>query len=728
MQTTQVEDATQKRITFFRHLFGDAKGYVCLAWKELKGAGKFSEEFFYLPDQMEAFVGTINMRITMGNIYFCPHLFLSPERRKNNVASLTALWADLDTCDPENLLVKPTFVLETSERRYQAFWALNEEAEPVEAEEICKQIAYRHADEGCDKSGWDITQLLRVPLTYNFKYQLSDQSHPVVKIKEARAVRYDLVDFDGYPAVKEISARDIEFPDMGEIPNPEEVLFKYRTRLPVIATNLYQVVPERDWSGALWQLQMTLFEAGLSREEVFAVAREAACNKYKRDGKPELWLWREVCKAWMTFEETQRGWVANPNYDDALLTDDERKAAESETGFIEEYVEWAKTLGDAAWQYHEVGAFTILSSLIAGYVKVPTSFGIMVPNLWFMILADTTLTRKTTAMDLAIDIVQEVDSNSVLATDGSIEGLFSSLGTRPGRPSVFLRDEFSGLLESMVKKDYYAGMMETLTKLYDGKYQKRILRKEIIEVKDPVLIIFAGGIKSRVQSQLTYEHVGSGFLPRFLFVSAESDISKLRPMGPPSEATLGGREIIITKLQALHAYYTSHRIIRVAGRDVPAAPDWRVKLTPEAWQRYNKFEADMVEFAMQTTIQDIMVPMMDRMSKSGLKMASLLAATHMKDNVVVEESDMIKAISYIERWRPYSVDILKNIGKSTYERSVEQVLRSIEKTPGILRSTVMSNFHISARDMENILLTLDQRQQISRQRQGRTERLFIVGK
>src|SRR6201999_3023795 len=99
-----------------------------------------------------------------------------------------------------------------------------------------------------------------------------------------------------------------------------------------------------------------------------------------------------------------------------------------------------------------------------------------VPNLWFMILGDTTLTRKTTAMDLAVDLLMDVDPDVILATDGSIEGLMQGLSTRPKRPSIFLRDEFSGLLEMMTKWDYYAGMAEVLTKLYDGKMQKRILK------------------------------------------------------------------------------------------------------------------------------------------------------------------------------------------------------------------------------------------------------------
>jgi len=86
-----------------------------------------------------------------------------------------------------------------------------------------------------------------------------------------------------------------------------------------------------------------------------------------------------------------------------------------------------------------------------------------------MILGTTTVTRKTSSMDLAMELIMDVDDEIVLATDGSIEGLLTSLSTRPGRPSIFLRDEFSGLLDQMTKKDYLSGMAELLTKLYDCK-------------------------------------------------------------------------------------------------------------------------------------------------------------------------------------------------------------------------------------------------------------------
>lgn len=721
-------DATQKRGNFLDYLFEGVEGYLSIAC--LSPEKGFSEEVFRMPHQRQAVLDHIPALLGRGNVYFCPQIMEKPVREKASIERSTCIWADLDTCQPDKLLLPPTFVLQTSPGRFQALWCMTGPVAALEAEMISKRIAYYHAGDGADKSGWDLTQLLRVPLTFNYKYG-TGPTKPQVEFYQVNPVRYDLEDFDVYPALGDmLEPTDIPFPDAEDIDfDAEHVLEKYRMSLHPDAFLRFSREPKDDWSKALWQLELMCFECGMSKEEVFVVCREAACNKYRRDNKSDSSLWKDVCRCWHTFEMNSKGWTqdAPPDLFD-LLSDEERSSAESDITLVDEYVAWAKTLGDAAWAYHEAGGFIILSTLLAGYVRLPTSFGAIVPNLWFMILADTTLTRKTTAMDIAMDIVVEVDTDAVLATDGSIEGLFTSLAVRPGRPSVFLRDEFSGLLEAMAKKDYYAGMMETFTKLYDGKYQKRVLRKETIEVREPVLILFAGGIKNRIQANLSYEHVGSGFLPRFLFVSADSDVTKLKPMGPPRDSTMGKRDYLLARFQALSAHYQRTQQLNVAGRIVDTRVPFDASMTDDAWVRYNRFENDMVQLAMKSTLRELLVPTLDRMAKSTLKMATLIAAArHLTDQVLIEERDLIKAISYTEKWRPHTIDVVSNLDKSSSERKIELIYGAIKRQPGVMKSVIMRTYHLNAKDTDNILMTLEQRQMISRVRQGKSEKLTAIG-
>lgn len=344
------------------------------------------------------------------------------------------------------------------------------------------------------------------------------------------------------------------------------------------------------------------------------------------------------------------------------------------------------------------------------------------PNLWFMLLADTTLTRKSTAMDVAMDLLEEIDPDVLLATDGSLEGLMQSLEIRPGKPSMFLKDEFSGLIEAMSKKDYMAGMAEALTKLYDGKTMKRVLKRETVTVREPCLLIFGGGIKTRVQSLLTLEHVASGFVPRFIFITAESDVSKLQPLGPPTQENLEERDLLIEELTELRDRYVSSTEITVKGRLVGVSTDrWLARLTSEAWLRYNALEATLLYAGVNSDQPDIMTPVYDRLAKSMLKASVLIAACrHQVGEVVVEVDDLLLAIKYGEAWRNYAMEIVNGIGRSTNEILLQRIYKSIQKHPGIARSKLMQWYHLEARNADILFSTMEQRGLILATRMGRT--------
>lgn len=717
-------ETQQRRITTLRWFFEGSEGYIRLAIIDRRSddGPKFEEYYFHWPRQADELFEQTQAWAPGYDCYFSPMVFSKPIGRKENVIETPFVYSDLDACDPSNLRVAPQLTVQTSTGRWQGYWKLDRrDYAPAEVEEMSRRIAYSHVDEGADKNGWDLTQLLRLPFTLNHKYIPAQ----FIKIEDATGGVVTLAELDeAYPLAGVVDPSGNNPPVPTDIANAETILLSYGRRIHHgIHRMLEETPPDHGWSETLWKLMLDLFEVGLTREEAFAVCRESNCNKFARDGRSDRYLWADICRGWKRFVSTHKPMTATLS-DVDLLTAAEREAAVADRTFVEEYIEWASSLGDAAVQYHEAGAFVVLSSLLAGNVRLPTSYGVLLPNLWFMILADTTLTRKTTAMDIAMDLVVDVDHDAILATDGSIEGLMTGMSTRPGRPSVFLRDEFSGLIESMTKKDYYAGMAEAFTKLYDGKYQKRMLRREVIEVREPVLIMFAGGIRNRILSMLSWEHVASGFLPRFVFITAVSDPSKMRPLGPPTDRTMGQRDYILTKLRAMHAHYTNVQQVTTGGKTVIAQTRYDASLTEEAWERYREIEALMLQAGVDSNQPDLTTPTMDRLCKSGLKVATLLAASrNLGSSVTITLQDVIKAFWYIEKWREYTSDVLDNIGHTDEEKEMSRVFDYVTNHPGCLRSEVMQRFVLTARRAEAIFETLAQRDKIVRQKTGRAERL-----
>jgi hypothetical protein len=711
------------RATFFKMIFGETRGYVFIGIKDVS-MEQHKERAFLWPDQQVELLEFIDSIAATTNVYYCPQIFKSAERRKDNVLACPSAWADLDECDPANILgATPSIILESSPDRYQALWLFEEDQEPDTAENISKRIAYALAEHGADKGGWDLSQLLRVPLTKNHKY-----NDVVVKIVHSSTAVFRPSDFDVYPRVEGYDFLDIPFPETLPEQPGADIIREHRLRLNATALTLFDTVPKyRKWSLALWSLTMMLFEGGLTREQVYVVVRDAKCNKFARDGRPKEALWKDVCRAYFKHQANISITKVDSSEEQHLLTDEEASIAGEFDTWVERYIRWAKSLGDAAHQYHQASAFVCLSAMIGSAVKLPTSFGTIAPNVWFMLLADTTITRKSTAMDIGMDLLMEIREETLLATDGSLEGMFAALATRPGIPSIFLRDEFSGLLEQMTKRDYMAGFAEMLTKLYDGKVQKRLLRKETIIIKEPHLILYCGGIKTRIQELLTMDQVSSGFLPRFIFITAESDMTRVRPLGPPTSVNLDARVSILDELRDISQYYDEQETIIVNGKVVisPNKRIWKAELTEAAWLRYNELESLLMRTGMATSQPDVYTPVYDRLGKSILKIAVLLAASRQrKDTVVVELRDMLHAIFYGEGWRAYAREVITNVGQSSDEKRLMRIYTAIKKSEGISRSALMQAHHLAARDANHLFETLEQRGLITRFRQGRGEMLL----
>lgn len=716
-----VEHTTERRRDFFRLIFGNETGFVCIAYKGQTDKS-FDEKFFLYPDQLDDMCADIDKwALTLTHVYFCPQLLKAKRRKKSDVSKCTVLWADLDTCSPQLMQVAPSIVVQSSQGRWQAFWRMDTALQPEDAEAICLRIAYFHSDAGADRSGWDLTQLMRVPYTPNYKYG-DLKTAPLVIVISTSPALYRPADFAEYPAYEAIKFINDPLPNESELPkdDPEEILARYANITDQVY-ELYRELPDegQDWSATQWKLGKLLAEAGLNMEECFVVMRSARCNKYARDGRPQSALWTEIKKLYVK-EAEHYNLIPTPTATiPEIISDEEIRLAQSRESFVERYIRWATKLSDASPQYHQAGAFIILSAVISGALRLPTSFGTVIPNMWFMILADTTLTRKTTSMRIATNILEEVMPNAVMATDGSVEGILSALKDRPQTPSIYHRDEFAGLLEAMTHKDYMAGMAETFTKLYDGDSLKRLLRKEEIKITKPVFIMYTAGTKTRIQNLLNEGHIESGFIPRFVFITAIADRDRVRPVGPPEAIDEEARSKITDELFNINFRFNSPRLVVLNDGQTSAGlkPQFEAQLTTAAWNRYNRFEKTLTDNALDSGLNHL-TPVYDRLAKSTLKAALLIAGSMHSDDagstVKVTEDDIIHAIYYCRHWFMYASEIVNSIGDSQDERVMTQIHEFVVNsgTLGVTRAEIMRRYKLDSRRAELLLTTLLQRRSI----------------
>lgn len=209
------------------------------------------------------------------DIYFTPNLFDRPERKKEYMISSCWLYADLDRVDPREIErgYRPTIAWQSSPKRFQALWEIPQSLDMEDHGVLNKRLTYYL---GADRSGWDATQVLRLPGTRNYKYD----PPPKVKLlwNDGRlVVNWRKVHKQPLPVPKKLRLVKVNGDGL-----PAGVRAKLKAR---VATG--------DRSKVLWRLEKQLLELGYTQEEVFALLKPTVWNKFDTDDR----LFAEIQRA-----------------------------------------------------------------------------------------------------------------------------------------------------------------------------------------------------------------------------------------------------------------------------------------------------------------------------------------------------------------------------------------------------------------------------------------------
>lgn len=239
---------------------------------------------------------------THHDLYWCPSLFEEGRRATELATDEKALWADLDEVDPRTLDdYPPTVAWETSPGRYQALWILNSgdmQGASWPGNENQKLTYYI----GADQSGWDTTQLLRIPGWENHKYEYrKNDKIPQGKLLWSNGRTYLPDDFTDLPEVEgalktsqvtEVIASQVEAIDRTKVLARVRLKITKRTRDLLSAR---EAVGDR--SSVLWEMERSLADAGCSIEEIVAVVRSTVWNKHEGRSDELRQLITEAMKA-----------------------------------------------------------------------------------------------------------------------------------------------------------------------------------------------------------------------------------------------------------------------------------------------------------------------------------------------------------------------------------------------------------------------------------------------
>jgi len=197
-----------------------------------------------------------------------------------------ALWADLDEADPREIRdYPPTIAWESSPGRYQALWLASEgdfQGASWPGNEN-QRLSYLL---GADLSGWDTTQLLRLPGWPNFKpdrVEANGGKPPKGRVLWSAGQMYTVDDFHDLPPVQGAVSSELTEALESEVEGIDrlKVLAHLKLKLNHTARDLLNAKEvSGDRSAQMWYLMRCLADAGGSITEIVAIIRPLVWNKF----------------------------------------------------------------------------------------------------------------------------------------------------------------------------------------------------------------------------------------------------------------------------------------------------------------------------------------------------------------------------------------------------------------------------------------------------------------
>jgi hypothetical protein len=219
-----------------------------------------------------------------------------------------------------------------------------------------------------------------------------------------------------------------------------------------------------------------------------------------------------------------------------------------ENEFLNTYIDSISRVTDAPKIFILFSGLGLLSGLLNQfYFSYPRRTPL---NLYILLLAPSTVFRKSVCLDITTDYINSVDPEIPFPESFSSEALLEIL-TKKSHGLVIWR-ELIQVKEFQFGSDYNKGLPSLLTDLYDykEKYKRWTKGEGETIIENPTLTILAAGISSWLVDDLRRKDFQGGIWSRFLFVPVTEDERHEAFKLPRQFIT---NPVIEEKLKALHA-------------------------------------------------------------------------------------------------------------------------------------------------------------------------------
>ena len=370
-------------------------------------------------------------------------------------------------------------------------------------------------------------------------------------------------------------------------------------------------------------------------------------------------------------------------------------SADSSHDWLDMYVAWAHLKSPMTPPFfNEAAGLWLTSVAVARRLVLRMAHANIFPNLYVAWIAPTTLYAKTTSMDLARAVANDVFPHLLAAQDSTPEALLHDMaGMEPkglrdlpkseqklwkegcmfAGQKGWVLDEFSGLLAT-AGRGYGAGLVEALVRFCDCDplYRRSTRGSGWVVVRNSYLSLLGASTPAALGNHLASETLWSrGWWPRFALLFPEG-----RPPWHVSAKVPRPPELV----EGLVALYEALPLT-TRGETFEALPVQLGAGVYDAWVVYDR----AMRYDLQTEDIGRLGACYARLPTKALKIATLLAGLDWARQTKREEAPTIKlphwyrAHRIAEAWRASAHRLLASVLRSEMDAIEQRVLHKVRE-------------------------------------------------
>jgi len=342
-------------------------------------------------------------------------------------------------------------------------------------------------------------------------------------------------------------------------------------------------------------------------------------------------------------------------------------------GFIDSYIETCKGM-ETSEVFDLWGGIACVAAAMGSrcYIRGTPMMQPLHPNLYTMLVARTSLCKKSTAVTAAADLARDAFNPEVIAQAAhpkAIISMISRVSTATGRGEVFINsDEFSVFLGPDTKK---TGILEVLTTLYDRTTFKYFTLARGREPAEHVSVnMLCGSTVDNLKTCIPPIAVRGGFLARIVLVYGREPKGRYsRPVF--TETGLDMRGTLVEKLAS---------ISKLEGE---------FTFSPKAGSLYDSIYTELAE---EEDGEDRTLLSYKARRSVLLKKLSMILSAAAGNTLVIEETDVATAWSLVKQVDTMAPTVCKLLSTSELGEYAKDVFYYVVRFKTRTRGEIVRRF------------------------------------